>query len=392
MNLSVDRIDSFTQDVKNDRMTLLSDIVTISQTPAPTFQEEERANLLERRFREEAADNVYRDPEGNVVAQLKERDVPAVCLTAHLDTVFDRSVDHTVHVDDRRITGPSVGDDSLGLATLLSMLRLLPLDDVGHLICAATTGTEGDGNLRGSRYFVEHCRSELNFTFCLEGHRLGRIDHWSLGNNRIRISVESLGGHVWRDRKKTRENPIKVVGRLINRLSRIEDDLNDKDEINFINFGMVEGGSAYNTVPYESELNVEIRSTDSALLEEMFNRIFNTVEEVSQNTDVDITVREVTRRPVSGIEADHWLVQSMESVHRDLDISSRKGPASSDSCIFLSEGIPTLTLGLAQGENKHRENESLEINSLQRGQLQVLIGVLNALEASETSSRETAEA
>lgn len=392
MNLTEADIESYRDNIKNDRMTLLTDIVNISQTPAPTFDEGERAELMERRFREEGVDNVYRDPEGNVVAQIKNKEVPAVCLTAHLDTVFERSVDHTVHVDDRRITGPSVGDDSLGLATLLSMVRLLPLDDVGHLILVATTGTEGDGNLRGSRYFVEHCRTDIEFAYCLEGHRLGRIDHWSLGNNRIRISAESHGGHVWRDRKHTGTNPIQVIGELINRLGEIEERVQTEDEISFINFGMIRGGTAYNTVPYECDLNVEIRSTDSDHLEEMFDRIFKTVESVSQETDVNITLREVTRRPVSGIDEDHWLVAGMESIHDQLDLSSVTGPASSDSCVFLDEGIPSLTLGLARGENKHRENESLEINSLETGQLQTLIGVLDGVQTVRDQSPEPAEA
>lgn len=391
MRLTQSDIETYRDRIKNDRMTLLTDIVNISQTPAPTFDEGDRAQLMERRFREEGVDNVYRDPEGNVVAQVKSKDVPAVCLTAHLDTVFDRSVDHTVHVDDREITGPSVGDDSLGLATLLSMLRLLPLDDVGHLILVATTGTEGDGNLRGSRYFVEHCRTDIAFTYCLEGHRLGRIDHWSLGNNRIRITAESRGGHVWRDRSRTGRNPIEVIGGLINRLSQIEDEVQTPDEISFINFGMIRGGTAYNTVPYECDLNVEIRSTDSDHLSEMFDRIFETVEEVSRKTDVEITLREVTRRPVSGIDEDHWLVENMEQIHDQLGLNTVTGPASSDSCIFLDEGIPTLTLGLARGENKHRENENLEINSLETGQLQTLAGVLEGVNRIRDVSPEPAE-
>ncbi len=385
-------IEALEQSVRNDRMTLLSDLVNIAQTPAPTFDESERADLMERRFREEGADQVRRDPEGNVVAQVQRRDVPAVCLVAHLDTVFDRSVKHTVHVDDQKITGPSVGDDSLGLATLLSALRLLPLDEIGHLICVATTGTEGDGNLRGSRYFVEHCRSTIDFCYCLEGHRLGRIDHWSMGNNRIRIRVESRGGHIWRDRGQTGKNPIEVIGKLITRLQEIKKNFQKNgSQENYLNFGMVDGGSAYNTVPYESELNVEIRSSDSKNLDRMFNRIFDEVNSISESTDVEITVQEVTRRPVSGIDENHWLVRSMEDIHEALDLSSRKGPASSDSCIFLNEGIPTLTLGLARGENKHRTNEFLQVDSILGGQLQVMTGVQAGLDSSETEPRTTTE-
>lgn len=378
MTLSESTIESFRRSIQNDRTTLLSDIVNISQTPAPTFDESERADLMERRFRELNVDNVYQDPEGNVVAQIKNNDGPAICLAAHLDTVFDRSVDHTVKINDKEIRGPGVGDDSLGLATLLSMIRLLPEDEIDHLVLVATTGTEGDGNLRGARYFVDNTRLDIDFSYCLEGHRLGRIDHWSLGNNRIRISVDSQGGHVWRDREKTGENPIEVICHIVNKLRNIDQNYSTNGDQSLLNVGMIRGGSAYNTVPYECDLNVEIRSTNSSMLQDMFSQIFQTVENASEEFNVDINVQEVTRRPVSGIDKDHWLVSTMDSIHKRLGINSQKGPASSDSCVFLNAGIPTLTLGLSRGKNKHRTNEMLEVQSLEKGQLQVLMGILES--------------
>lgn len=362
--------------VVDDRTRLLSDVVTISQIPAPTFDEGDRAEHMENRLREVGADTVYRDPQGNVVAQVKRDEVPAICVTAHLDTVFDRSVDHTARLNDRTLTGPGVGDDSLGLATLLSLLRLLPDEYREHLILVATTGTEGDGNLQGSRYFIDNCRSELGAALCLEGHRLGRIDHWSLGNTRLRIHVESEGGHVWRDRQTTGRNPIAIVGQLINRLEELQAESRRDHEDSILNYGMIRGGSAYNTVPYECDLSVEIRSRDGNVLETLFNRVFSTVEEISDEFGVEMTVREVTRRPVSGIAEDHWLVETLESIHERLGLASAHGPASSDSCVFLDAGIPTLTLGLARGENKHRVNETLALDSLDDGQLQLLLGVM----------------
>ncbi len=376
MSVTQETTETLREAVAEDRTRLLSDVVTISQIPAPTFDEAERAEHMENRLRETGADTVYQDPEGNVVAQVKQDDVPAICVTAHLDTVFDRSVDHTVRLNDRTITGPGVGDDSLGLASLLSLLRLLPEEYRDHLILVATTGTEGDGNLQGSRYFVDNCRTEPGAALCLEGHRLGRIDHWSLGNTRLRIHVESEGGHVWRDRRTTGRNPIAIVGQLINRLEELQAKSRRDHEDTILNYGMIRGGTAYNTVPYECDLSVEIRSRDSAVLETLFNRVFSTVEEISQEFGVDMTVREVTRRPVSGIEADHWLVETLESIHERLELSSNRGPASSDSCIFLDAGIPTLTLGLADGENKHRVNETLALESLEAGQIQLLMGVM----------------
>lgn len=390
MALSEQNVAQLRESIYEDRVTLLSDIVNISQTPAPTFDETERGRLMEGRFKELGVDNVYRDPEGNVVAHVKQHDVPAVCVTAHLDTVFARSVNHTVLVDDRHVRGPSVGDDSLGLASLLSILRLLDRDELGHLILVATTGTEGEGNLKGSRYFVENCRADIDFALCLEGHGLGRIDHWSLGTRRFQIRAESDGGHVWRD--QTGENPIESFGDLISQLREVHREFRDQDPVGLVNLGMIRGGSAFNTVPYECELDVELRSPDSDVLVQLIDRVFDAVQQTNTQTEVDYSLKEVSRRPASSIPADHWLVNCLESIHERLDLPAEKGPASSDSCVFLDAGIPTLTLGLARGRNKHRQNEEIDIESLETGQLQLMMGLIEATRQSRETGATTPSA
>jgi tripeptide aminopeptidase len=374
MTLSKDTIERFEKKIGEDQKTLISDLVKISQTPAPTFDEDERAELMVSLFEEYGVDVVDRDEAGNVIGRVNERDVPAICLVAHLDTVFDRSVDHTVNLDDRVIQGPGVGDDSLGLATLLSVLRLLPKSDQANLILLATTGTEGDGNLRGSRHFVENHSEDIGFTLCLEGHRLGRIDHHSLGSRRIHFKAESEGGHVWRD--QTGPNPIETLGKIIHRVRNLE--IPDRTE-SVINFGMIQGGSAYNTVPYEADLNVELRSSDTDTLRMLFERINEVVEQVGEETSVELSVERISQRPVSGIDSDHWLVETIREIHGSVGINTELGSASSDSSVFLEGGIPTVTLGLARGQNKHRENETIEIDSLAGGQMQVILSMIHGL-------------
>ncbi len=374
MSLDEIDVDSLREDVARDRMNLISDIVKISQTPAPTFEEGERADVLAARFREEKINDVYVDPEGNVVAHRKSRDVPPVCVTAHLDTVFDSTVDHTVTVNDRTISGPGVGDDSLGLATLLSILRLLPESEPGNLVLVGTTGTEGQGNLRGSRYFVDNYQERLSFALCLEGHGLGRIDHWSLGTVRLHISAESQGGHVWRD--ETGENPIGVISQLVSRVHQLKEQTVDPEPFGVVNTGRIEGGSSFNTVPYSCGLDLEIRSDNRKVKEELIEEVNKIVNEVASETSLALKVQEVTRRPVSGIPEDHELIRIIESIHQNLGIESTKGPASSDSCIFLDAGIPTVTLGLARGTHRHHKDEAIEISSLESGQVQLLLTLL----------------
>jgi glutamate carboxypeptidase len=165
------------------------------------------------------------------------------------------------------------------------------------------------------------------------------------------------------------------MSHLVNQLGDV--DTNSRyGEHSLLNFGIIRGGSAYNTVPYECDLQLEIRSTDSGRLQELFEQVFEMVKKTAKDYDEVIKVREVTQRPVSGIDEKHWLVQRMESIHERLGVSSVKGPASSDSCAFLNADIPTLTIGLAEGSNKHRENEALKIDSIEDGQLQTLMGLI----------------
>ncbi len=376
MTLKEVNLSDLRQDVASDRMNLIADIVKISQTPAPTFDERDRAEVLASRFRELYVDNVYIDPEGNVVAHRKTRDVPPVCVTAHLDTVFDRSVNHTVEVNDRVITGPSVGDDSLGLATLLSIVRLLPPEEPGNLILLGTTGTEGQGNLRGCRYFVENLDDQLGAVLCLEGHGLGRIDYWSLGNIRLRVKATSKGGHVWRD--ETGPNPIKILSELITRLYQRVEEPNAQDNFGVINAGRIEGGSSFNTVPYSCELDLEIRSDANDLMEKLYDQTMEVIGQTQKQGRLTLSVEEVTRRPVTGLREDHWLVDEVEEIHDELGITSEPGPASSDGCIFIDAGIPTVTLGLARGHHRHHEDEAVELDSMETGQVQVMMALIRS--------------
>ncbi len=368
-------IPTLREKIARDRMNLLSDLVNISQVPAPTFDESDRAEVLADAFKRLHVDTVYIDPVGNVIAHRKTRNTPPVCVTAHLDTVFDRSVNHTVQIDDRVVSGPGVGDNSLGLATLLSIVRLLPEDEPGNLILLATTGTEGRGNLQGTRYFVKNFEQQVGFTLCLEGHGLGRIDHWSLGTIRIQIKTESQGGHVWRD--KTGENPIRVISQLVTDIYRIYDEYPSEKPFVFVNAGRIRGGSSFNTVPYNCELDLEIRADETEVMEELNERIIELIQQYKERSSVELNYQEITRRPVSGLPENHWLVEEIESIHSQLKVDSVKGPGSSDSCIFIDAGIPTVTVGLARGHHRHHENERLDLSSLETGQLQVISALIS---------------
>lgn len=70
-------------------------LLEIAETPAPTFSENLRAELIARHWAGFGL-RVERDAVGNVIAHVAGRNKARVALVAHLDTVFEHGTDLTV--------------------------------------------------------------------------------------------------------------------------------------------------------------------------------------------------------------------------------------------------------------------------------------------------------
>src|SRR3990172_3212671 len=97
--------------------------IRIQQIPSPTFEENRRASFIHRRFTEEALLNVSIDQVGNVYACLPGLGKsPPVVVSAHSDTVFPESTELKVRQLADKVSGPGIGDNSLGVAGLFGLL------------------------------------------------------------------------------------------------------------------------------------------------------------------------------------------------------------------------------------------------------------------------------
>ena len=75
--------------------------------------------------------------------------------------------------------GPSVGDNSLGIAAMLALPAALDaagLTTQRDLLIVADVGEEGLGDLRGMREVMRAYRREVTAVVAIEGHTLGRIE------------------------------------------------------------------------------------------------------------------------------------------------------------------------------------------------------------------------
>src|SRR5439155_8219980 len=118
--------------------------IAVAQIAAPTGEEHERAQWIERRFRDCGLSALHTDDAGNVIGRREgTADGTPVVVCAHLDTVFPRETDLAVRRDGDRLVGPGINDNGRGLAVMLALaseidgVRLTPSCPIEFV---ATTG------------------------------------------------------------------------------------------------------------------------------------------------------------------------------------------------------------------------------------------------------------
>jgi len=181
---------------------LLDWVCTIQQIPAPTFHEEQRAAYMLAEFERVGMPHVEQDAAGNVLARWPGESGKCLVVSAHLDTVHGGLAALPLERTDSRLTGPSVADNSTGLAVLLALARHLVGSRTrypGDVWLAANVGEEGLGNLIGMHALVDRFGKQARAYLVLEGLGLGQVCHRGLGVKRLQVTAETAGGHSWVD-------------------------------------------------------------------------------------------------------------------------------------------------------------------------------------------------
>ena len=170
----------------------------ITEIPAPPFMEERRAQDYLNRFQALGLSEAYIDAEGNVVARRAGTgEGPILLVAAHLDTVFPESVDTTVEFRDDRYYAPGIGDDTRGLAVLLSVIESLnryEIETLGDIIFSGNVGEEGVGDLRGVKALFRDLEGVDGF-ISVDGVQLTRITAGGTGSRRFEFIFRGPGGH-----------------------------------------------------------------------------------------------------------------------------------------------------------------------------------------------------
>ncbi|HAJ35459.1 MAG TPA: peptidase M20 [Chloroflexi bacterium] len=349
--------------------------IAIQQIAAPTGEEGPRAAWVAEAFNRlgytpeiDALHNVYARIDGS-------QRTPALIVSAHTDTVFPAGADLTIRRDDkhRRIFGPGLGDNSLGVAALLWLAEAIhgqqPPVDIWFV---ANVGEEGNGDLRGMRAAVDKLSAgtpaAVGAAIVIEGMGLSRVVHQALASRRYRIQVTAPGGHSWSDFGAA--SAVHVLAQLAADLTHLRP---PKAPRTTFNVGVIAGGTSVNTIAQSAELELDLRSEDPVALDAIVQEVMGIVARYQsvrwQQAGVTVTTTVIGDRPGGAIAEDHPLVlaaiDSLHAVKVKPQLAMRI--SSTDANIPLSRGIPAVCIGVTEGGNAHRTDEWIATPPLESG-------------------------
>jgi len=349
---------------------LLDWVCTIQQIPAPTFHEEQRAAYMLAEFERVGMPHVEQDAAGNVLARWPGESGKCLVVSAHLDTVHGGLAALPLERTDSRLTGPSVADNSTGLAVLLALARHLVGSRTrypGDVWLAANVGEEGLGNLIGMHALVDRFGKQARAYLVLEGLGLGQVCHRGLGVKRLQVTAETAGGHSWVDYGTP--SAIHELAKIAARLDGLPLPQRPRSSLNI---GVIHGGTSINTIASQAYFQLDLRAEDQKTLLKVSDKVMTAIQ-LQEAEGVKISVEQIGLRPAGAIPADHPLVRLALAVLDELHAPSALEIGSTDANDPLNRGYPAICLGLTRGNFPHTAREFIEIEPLKTGLAQLLL-------------------
>ena len=350
---------------------LLDDLVELTEIPAPPFGEEPRGERFAEMLAGAGLTDITTDEAGNVIARRPGRSGGrVVALTAHLDTVFPPETNVKVRIEGDRYIAPGVGDNTRGLVVLLGILRALEqasIETDADVLFIGNTGEEGLGDLRGVKHLFRDGGPQIDAMIAVDGGRTERLVYGGVGSHRYRVTFEGPGGHSWGAFGTAK--PHHALGRAIEKFVTTAPTVNTEDEKTSFNIGRIGGGTSINSIPFESWLEVDMRSGSQEKLDEI-DALFQAAvqealdEENAARTEGDaltVSVARVGKRPAARGDRESDLVQRAAAAIAWSGLEPDYRLSSTDANYPISIGVPAITLSRGGiSKDSHSPAESWE--------------------------------
>ncbi len=335
----------------------------LSMIPAPPLDEADRIQRVREWWRADGLTIVEQEV-GNLWSCLRRGrrdDAPAIVVAAHLDTVFGREIAHGLRYDaEDRVVGPGCGDDTVAVAALAVLDRLLPDDLACPVWIVATVGEEGLGDLAGAREALADPPGPVGTFIALEGNYLGRVNIVGVGSERRRVRLTSSGGHAWEE--STAPSAVHTAAAMVHAIGEVVIDHPAKTSRNV---GVLTGGESINSRAINASFDLDLRSEDPAALAELVSKVQAILD--ASYDGIAVAVEEIGSRPAGGIDADDPLAVAAAASLEEIGLAPRFTAASTDANVAYADGIPAVTLGITYGDGTHTVDEWIDPDAIDFG-------------------------
>ncbi len=348
------------------------ELVTLTEIPAPPFGESARAAAYLGMLRETGLEDVQQDAIGNVMGLRRGAGAgPLLAVAAHLDTVFPPETDVTVQRAGTRLTAPGIGDDTAGLATVLAVIRAMDaagISTAADILFIGNVGEEGPGDLRGVKYLFREgpYRDRIARFISVESGGQTTITNGALGSMRYRVTFRGPGGHSYGAFGLV--SPAFAMAGAITRFAAIAVPEAPKTTLSV---GIVRGGTSVNSIPFETSIDVDMRSESPEELDKLVEAFLSAMDEAVDEENVTRSVAEgpivldmelIGDRPSGLTPARTPLVQAALEAARAFGSAPSLRTSSTDANLPISLGIPAITIGRGGlGGRSHSLDEWVDV-------------------------------
>jgi di/tripeptidase len=192
------------------------------------------------------------------------------------------------------------------------------------------------------------------------------ITHGGVGSKRYRVTFKGPGGHSYGAFGLV--SPAFAMGRGIEKFSKLQVPARPKTTFNV---GVMGGGTSVNSIPFESWMEVDMRSESRAELEKLNETFMGLMHEAAEEENkarstaqgrVTVDLKLVGDRPSGETPRDSLLVQTAAAAVRASGMTPRFSYGSTDSNIPISLGIPAITIDSGgRGGRAHALDEWIDV-------------------------------
>lgn len=333
----------------------IKELIELTQIAAPPFQEQKRAERFKQMLTEAGIDSIWVDKVGNVIALRKGKgNGKTIVLEAHLDTVFPLETDVTVKTKGDTLFAPGIGDDTRGLSMVLTVIKSMNqagIATASDILFVAAVGEEGLGDLRGVRNLFKPGSRKIDAYIAIDGGDIGRVNNKALGSLRYKITFNGPGGHSWGAFGLA--NPHHAMGKAINYFDEAAGAYVASGPKTSYNVGRIGGGTSINSIPFETWIEVDMRSVSpekllgiqKILVGQMNKALVDYNATVKKGAKLTLKIEKIGERPSGELPDNLQLVQRAVAATEFFKAQPYLTRGSTNSNIPISLGVPAITIG-----------------------------------------------